>query len=67
MKKIIGHVTILVRCYNEAVDFHTDKLGFELFTDIAHRDGKRWVTVAPAKETETCIGREVLIDQMVYH
>lgn len=54
MKKI-GHVTILVKDYDEAIDFYTKKAGFELLQDNAFGDRMRWVTVAPSNDSETAI------------
>jgi catechol 2,3-dioxygenase-like lactoylglutathione lyase family enzyme len=39
--------TFLVREYDEAINFFTDKLGFELLEDTPLTEGKRWVRVAP--------------------
>ncbi|MED2971856.1 VOC family protein [Fictibacillus sp. B-59209] len=55
MKKKIGHITILVKDFDEAVAFYTNQLGFELLTNVAFGNGHRWVTVAPSKESETAI------------
>jgi predicted enzyme related to lactoylglutathione lyase len=55
MKKTIGHVTILVKSYDEAIDFYTNKAGFELLSDTAFGNGMRWVTVAPSKDSEAAI------------
>lgn len=48
MKQSIVHVAIVVKDYDEAIEFYTQKLGFELLEDIyiAEQD-KRWVLVAP--------------------
>lgn len=43
----IGLFTIVVREYDEAIDFYTNKLGFELVCDEPREDGKRWVVVRP--------------------
>jgi catechol 2,3-dioxygenase-like lactoylglutathione lyase family enzyme len=48
MTQSIGHVTLLVRDYDEAIAFFTDALGFELLEDTPQGDGKRWVLVAPS-------------------
>lgn len=44
----ITHVALVVRDYDEALDFYVGKLGFTLVEDtyVAEQD-KRWVTVAP--------------------
>jgi catechol 2,3-dioxygenase-like lactoylglutathione lyase family enzyme len=43
----IGHVAVLVREYDEAVDYYTRVLGFRLVEDTPLGEGKRWVVVAP--------------------
>jgi len=48
MSQTIGLVALLVRDYDEAIDFYVGKLGFSVVEDthIASQD-KRWVVVAP--------------------
>jgi catechol 2,3-dioxygenase-like lactoylglutathione lyase family enzyme len=48
MTQTIGHVTLLVRDYDEAIAFFTGALGFALLEDTTQGDGKRWVLVAPS-------------------
>lgn len=55
MNRKIGHITILVNDYDEAIDFYTNTLGFTLITDNSFGEGMRWVTVAPSKQNETAI------------
>ena len=43
----LGAVSLLVRDYDEAIDFYVHKLGFELREDTNQGGGKRWVVVAP--------------------
>lgn len=43
----IGLVTLLVRNYDEAISYFTNRLGFTLLEDTELPDGKRWVRVAP--------------------
>lgn len=44
----IVHVALVVRDYDEAIDFYTRKLGFRLVEDTWQPEqGKRWVVVAP--------------------
>ena len=40
-------VTLVVRDYDEAIEFYTEKLGFSLIEDTALGSGRRWVVVAP--------------------
>ncbi|HTY90499.1 MAG TPA: VOC family protein [Methanocella sp.] len=51
----ISHVTVLVRDYDEALDFYTNKLGFEKAEDSKMPSGDRWLTVSPKQ------GRDVQI------
>nr|WP_298927093.1 VOC family protein [uncultured Allomuricauda sp.] len=46
-KRYLANVTLVVKDYDEAIDFYTQKLGFRLIEDIDLGDGKRWVLVAP--------------------
>ena len=56
MKQSIAHIALVVRDYDEAIDFYTNKLNFTLVEDIyqAEQD-KRWVIVAPPNSTGTTL------------
>lgn len=56
MKQSIVHIALVVRDYDEAIDFYTKKLHFDLIEDTyqAEQD-KRWVVVAPPGSRETTI------------
>ena len=43
----LARVALLVRDYDEAIAWFTQKLGFELVEDTRLSDTKRWVRVAP--------------------
>jgi catechol 2,3-dioxygenase-like lactoylglutathione lyase family enzyme len=47
MKHDLVAVTIVVRDYDEAIDWYVGKLGFELVEDTPMGGDKRWVRVAP--------------------
>lgn len=47
MAQRISYVTLVVRDYDEAIDYYTRVLGFDLVEDTPLTDGKRWVLVAP--------------------
>ena len=47
MSQRLGLVSLLVREYDEAIDFFTRALGFRLLEDTPLGGGKRWVRVAP--------------------
>ena len=55
MTQHIGAIALLVREYDEAIDFYVNKLGFTLLEDTDMGSGKRWVRVAPAGAIETAI------------
>mgnify|MGYP000046381338 FL=1 len=48
MAQQIGAAALLVRDYDEAIDYYTGALGFDLIEDTPLGEGKRWVLVAPA-------------------
>jgi len=48
MKQAIAHISLVVRDYDEAIDFYTKKLNFELLEDTYQPEqDKRWVVVRP--------------------
>jgi catechol 2,3-dioxygenase-like lactoylglutathione lyase family enzyme len=48
MQQAIAHISLLVREYDEAVDFYVGVLGFRLVEDAPRPEqNKRWVVVAP--------------------
>lgn len=47
MKQRLAHITLLVNDYDEAIDFYTGKLNFELVEDTRLSESKRWVIVKP--------------------
>jgi catechol 2,3-dioxygenase-like lactoylglutathione lyase family enzyme len=47
MAQKIAHVAIVVRDYDEAIDYYTRVMGFQLIEDTPLGGGKRWVLVAP--------------------
>ncbi|MEU6853870.1 VOC family protein [Actinacidiphila alni] len=51
----LGLVAVVVREYDEAIDFYTRALGFELREDTPRGDGSRWVVVAPRGAGETAL------------
>ncbi len=56
MKQSIVHIALVVRDYDEAIDFYVNKLGFELLDDTYQPEqDKRWVVVAPPGGSGTTI------------
>ena len=66
MKQSIGQIALLVREYDEAINFYVGTLGFTLVEDtrIPEQD-KRWVIVAPpgSSESRLLLARAVGEDQ----
>ena len=53
MKQHLAHIALVVEDYDEAINFYTQKLHFDLIEDTQLSDTKRWVLVRP-KGTEGC-------------
>jgi len=54
MKQSIAHIALVVRDYDEAIAFYTQKLHFTLVEDTYQpAQDKRWVVVAPPGSTGT--------------
>lgn len=47
MQRYLAATTLLVRDYDEAIEFFVEKINFVLLEDTPLGGGKRWVTVAP--------------------
>ena len=47
MDKRLVHISILVDDYDDAIDFYTKKLDFDLIADEKLNEKKRWVLVKP--------------------
>jgi catechol 2,3-dioxygenase-like lactoylglutathione lyase family enzyme len=56
MQQSIVHIALVVRDYDEAIEFYVGKLGFELLDDTYQpAQDKRWVVVAPPGGTGTTL------------
>jgi len=56
MKQSLIHVALVVREYDEAIDFFCKKLHFELVEDTYQPEqDKRWVVVAPPRSEGTTV------------
>ena len=56
MKQAIVHIALVVRDYDEAIEFYTRKLNFELIEDTYQPEqDKRWVVVAPPGSSGTTL------------
>lgn len=47
MKQKIAHIALLVKDYDEAIEFYTKKLHFIVLEDSILTETKRWVIIAP--------------------
>lgn len=56
MNQSIAHIALVVRDYDEALDFYVNKLNFRLIEDIYQPEqDKRWVVVAPPGSAHTTL------------
>ncbi|MCB5164091.1 VOC family protein [Streptomyces bambusae] len=51
----IALTALVVTDYDEAIDFYTRALGFDLVEDTPRPDGSRWVVVRPPGATESAL------------
>ncbi len=47
MNQRIGQIALVVKDYDEAIEYYTVKLGFNLIEDTKLDEHKRWVVVSP--------------------
>jgi catechol 2,3-dioxygenase-like lactoylglutathione lyase family enzyme len=55
MEQQLINVTLVVRDYDEAIEFYTQKLGFSLIEDTVLNEIKRWVRVQPPGTGGCCL------------
>lgn len=55
MKRKIAHIALVVRDYDEAIDFYVNKLKFELVENTKLGEHKRWVLVSPNVDKSSSI------------
>ncbi len=55
MYQNIAHITIIVKDYDEAIEFYTQKLLFALIEDTKLSETKRWVLVSPKGSGGCCL------------
>jgi len=55
MKQAIGAVSLLVRDYDEAIDFYTRRLRFKVVEDVPLGGGRRWVRLSPPGADGCCL------------
>ena len=54
MKQNLAHVAVVVRDYDEAINYYTNILGFKLIEDTILSETKRWVMVQPSGAENGC-------------
>jgi catechol 2,3-dioxygenase-like lactoylglutathione lyase family enzyme len=59
----LATVAVVVRDYDEAIAFYTQKLGFELTEDSDRGNGKRWVTVRAGTGAELLLAKAITPEQ----
>lgn len=52
MKQYLAKIALVVQDYDEAIEFYTQKLHFDLLEDTSMSETKRWVVVAPKGSNE---------------
>lgn len=55
MKQHIAQIALVVKDYDEAIAFYTQKLHFNLLEDTKLSETKRWVVVAPPGATSCAL------------
>jgi len=55
MKQRLANITLLVNDYDEAIQFYTEKLNFDLIEDSKLSETKRWVLVKPNGSDGCCL------------
>ena len=55
MNQRIAYISILVKDYDEAIEFYTKKLNFELVEDTKLSETKRWVRIKPKGNGDCCL------------
>jgi predicted enzyme related to lactoylglutathione lyase len=58
MISTISHLSIIVKDYNEALDFYINKLEFVIFDDQPmpqFEPSERWIVISPSKDNQTMI------------
>lgn len=55
MNRKIAQIALIVKDYDEAIDFYVNKLHFKLIEDIVLDENKRWVLISPDIERSSSI------------
>lgn len=55
MKQSIIHIALLVKNYDEAIDFYVNKLKFTVKEDTVLSEVKRWILIQPPGSAGCCL------------
>jgi catechol 2,3-dioxygenase-like lactoylglutathione lyase family enzyme len=55
MQQNLAHIAVVIRDYDEAIQYYTSVLGFKLIEDTVLSETKRWVMVQPNGATNGCM------------
>jgi catechol 2,3-dioxygenase-like lactoylglutathione lyase family enzyme len=55
MQQNLAHIAVVVRDYDEAIQYYTSVLGFQLIEDTVLSEVKRWVMVQPKGASNGCM------------
>ena len=55
MQQHLAHIAVVVRDYDEAIQYYTNTLGFKLIEDTVLSETKRWVMVQPTGANNGCM------------
>jgi uncharacterized glyoxalase superfamily protein PhnB len=55
MNQYVAQITLLVREYDEAIKFYTEKLNFNLIENSVISSTKRWVVISPPGSDGCCL------------
>jgi len=55
MQQNLAHIAVVIRDYDEAIQYYTSVLGFKLIEDTVLSETKRWVMVQPNGASNGCM------------
>jgi catechol 2,3-dioxygenase-like lactoylglutathione lyase family enzyme len=55
MKQRLAQIAIVVNDYDQAIEFYTKKMHFDLIEDTQLSETKRWVLISPKGSSECCL------------
>ena len=55
MQQNLAHIAVVVRDYDEAIQYYSNILGFKLIEDTVLSETKRWVMVQPNGASNGCM------------